>query len=166
MIDKLLSLSNPGKPHIGNLMVRFGYAESKDAAISNYVNKCTYKAGYVDPAEAIRGILLSGGIPVLAHPAFGSGDSMIVGEEMDIRLSRLKGFGLMGVEAYYSRHTRALREEMLAFAEKYDFLITAGSDYHGGNKKVRLGDTGCADASRGPEGLLKFMEAVQDRILF
>ena len=53
---------------------------------------------------------------------------------------------------------------MLAFAEKYDFLITAGSDYHGGNKKVRLGDTGCADASRGPGGLLKFMEAVQDKI--
>ena len=166
VIDKLLSLNNPGKPHIGNLMVRFGYAESKDAAISNYVNKCTYKAGYVDPAEAIRGILQSGGIPVLAHPAFGSGDSMLVGEEMDIRLSRLKEFGLMGVEAYYSRYTRTLREEMLAFAEKYDFLITAGSDYHGTNKKVRLGDTGCTGASQGPKGLLKFMEAVQDRILF
>ena len=91
---------------------------------------------------------------------------MIVGKEMDERLSRLKGFGLEGVEAYYSRHTKALREEMLAFAEKYDFMITAGSDYHGGNKKVHLCDTGCVNAAHGPEGMLKFMEAIQDKILF
>ena len=166
VIDNLLSLNNPGKPHIGNLMTSFGYAESKDAAITKYVNKCTYKAGYLDPEEAINGIISSGGIPVLAHPAFGSGDNMIVGKEMDERLSRLKGFGLEGVEAYYSRHTKALREEMLAFAEKYDFMITAGSDYHGGNKKVHLCDTGCVNAAHGPEGMLKFMEAIQDKILF
>lgn len=165
VIDNLLSLNNPGKPHIGNLMTRFGYAESKDAAIINFVNKCTYKAGYLEPEEAIRGILQSGGIPVLAHPAFGGGENMFVGKEMDRRLSRLKEFGLMGVEAYYSRHTRALREEMLAFAQKYDFMITAGSDYHGGNKKVRLGDTGCANAAQGPKGLLEFMEAIQDKTL-
>lgn len=166
VIDKLLSLNNPGKPHIGNLMARFGYAESKDDAITNYVNKCTYKAVYLKPEEAIEGIRLSGGIPVLAHPAFGSGEQMIVGKEMDERLSRLKTFGLEGVEAFYSRHTKALREEMLAFAEKYDFMITAGSDYHGGNKKVRLCDTGCVNAAQGPEGMIKFIEAIQDKILF
>ena len=88
-------------------MASFGYAESKDAAITNYVNKCTYKAGYLDPAEAINGIISSGeDLPVLAHPAFRSRDNMLVGKEMDIRLSRLKDSGLKRVEAYYSRHTR------------------------------------------------------------
>ena len=165
-LAELFEQDNPGKPHIGNLMVKYGYAPTKEKAITEYINKVRFRSEYVRPEEAIRGILGSGGIPVLAHPAFGSGENMIVGKEMDERLSRLKGYGLEGVEAYYSRHTKALREEMLAFAEKYDFMITAGSDYHGGNKKVHLCDTGCVNAAHGPEGMLKFMEAIQDKILF
>ena len=92
--EKLLSLDNPGKPHIGNLMVKYGYAESKDQAIHEYMNCVRFPDAYIRPEQAIRGILESGGIPVLAHPAFGSGENMIVGKEMDERLSRLKGFGL------------------------------------------------------------------------
>lgn len=164
-METLLALDNPGKPHIGNLMAKHGYAASKDEAITDYINKCTYKSKYLTPEEAIEGILASGGIPVLAHPAYGNGNNMIVGEEMEKRLCRLKDFGLQGVEAYYSRHTDALRAEMLAFAETYGFFVTAGSDYHGGNKKVRLGNTGCENAAQGPAGMHRFMEAVQDRIL-
>ena len=35
----LFSLDNPGKPHIANLMVKYGYAKSKEDAIENYINK-------------------------------------------------------------------------------------------------------------------------------
>ena len=38
--------------------------------------------------------------------------------------------------------------------------ITAGSDYHGSNKRVRLADTGCPDAAEGPTGLQDFLKAV------
>ena len=164
--EHLLKLDNPGKPHLAILLVKHGYASSIEDAMKNYLNKLRIRLKFLDPEEAIKGILAGGGIPVLAHPAFGSGEQMIVGKEMDERLSRLKGYGLEGVEAYYSRHTKALREEMLAFAEKYDFMITAGSDYHGGNKKVHLCDTGCVNAAQGPEGMIKFIEAIQDKILF
>ena len=34
-IDALFSLDNPGKPHLGNLMVQYGYATSKEDAIDN-----------------------------------------------------------------------------------------------------------------------------------
>lgn len=163
-LDKLFALDNPGKPHIGNLMVRYGYAESKDLAITDYVNKCRFKSQYLRPEEAIAGILAGGGIPVLAHPAFGNGDNMIVGEEMRGRLDHLIAFGLQGVEAFYSRNTQALTAEMLAFAEEKDLLVTAGSDYHGSNKKVLLGDTGCENAARGAEGLRRFMEEIRDKI--
>jgi len=38
--------------------------------------------------------------------------------------------------------------------------ITAGSDYHGSNKRVRLADPGCPDAAEGPTGLQDFLKAV------
>ena len=143
-VAKLLQNDNPGKPHIGNLMVKLGYAQSKEQAIREIINKVHFKGEYVRPEEAIRGILRAGGVPVLAHPSYGSGDQLIFGEEMDARLKRLIGFGLQGVEAFYSGFTPRIRKEMLNFAEQYDLYITAGSDYHGRNKLIELGDTGLA----------------------
>lgn len=52
-IEDLFALENPGKPHLGNLMTRYGYAESKDEAISDYINKCKFKSRYLTPREAI-----------------------------------------------------------------------------------------------------------------
>ncbi|MBR6424522.1 MAG: hypothetical protein IKS29_01035, partial [Oscillospiraceae bacterium] len=76
------------------------------------------------------------------------------------RLRRLMGFGLQGVEAYYSGFTRKLRSMMLDLAQRYDLYVTAGSDYHGANKLIPLGDTGLEDASQGPEGLQRFLREV------
>ena len=156
-LDKLFSLDNPGKPHIANMMVRHGYAKSKDQAIRDYINRIRFRTEYVRPEEAVRGILDGGGIPVLAHPSYGDGDQLILGEEMDKRLCRLMDFGLQGVEAFYSGFTPKLCREMLSFAERYDLYVTAGSDYHGANKMIQLGDTGLEDADEWPEGLRRFI---------
>ena len=158
-IARLLALDNPGKPHIGNLMVKYGYAASKEEAIERYINAVHFRNEYVAPGEAIAGILGAGGVPVLAHPAYGSGDQLILGKEMDARLKRLTACGLRGLEAYYSGFTPKIRNELLTFAEKYDLLITAGSDYHGQNKLIELGDTGLADGVL-PERLQRFLDAV------
>lgn len=159
-IEALLALDNPGKPHIGNLMAKYGYAESKDVAITQYINQFHAKSNYVRPEEAIAGILGSGGIPVLAHPPFGSGDQLILGEEMEARLKRLMDFGLQGLEAFYSGYTPKLQNEMLSLAEKNNLYITAGSDYHGRNKLVILGDTGIDENTVIPEGMERFLDAV------
>jgi len=162
--EHLRSMDNPGKPHIGNLMVQCGYARSKDEAIREYLNRHHYKGKYVKPEEAIEGILGSGGIPVLAHPAFGDGDQNIRGEELEQRICKLKGFGLQGLEVYYSRFTPEIREELLALAERYDLYITAGSDYHGANKTVNLGETGLdgpGGAAVLPDRMRTFLEAVK-----
>ncbi|MBQ7480487.1 MAG: PHP domain-containing protein [Lachnospiraceae bacterium] len=159
-IQKLLTLDNPGKPHIGNLMVKYGYAESKEVAINEYINKLHYKEEYVKPEEAIEGILGAGGIPVLAHPFFGSGDELILGNDMDERLKRLMGFGLQGVEAFYSGFSNKFINQMLGLSEKYNLYVTAGSDYHGTNKLVILGDTGLLEGMEPPAGLLRFYSAI------
>ena len=159
-LNELLSMDNPGKPHIGNLMVKMGYAPTKEIAIKEYINKVRFPNKYVRPEEAIEGILGGGGVPVLAHPSYGNGDDIIVGQEMDQRLRKLIDFGLEGVEVFYSGFTDKLRSEMLSFADKYDLYITAGSDYHGSNKLVVLGDTGCDNAAEGPQGMRRFLDRV------
>ena len=162
-IKKLLALDNPGKPHIGNLMVKYGFADSKETAINRYINQIKFKMEYVRPEEAITSIIAGGGIPVLAHPSYGSGDQLILGKDMDDRIRRLMDFGLQGIEAFYSGFTQKISNEVLSFAEKYDLYVTAGSDYHGLNKLVPLGDTGLFSNSEYPEGLKKFLEELDNR---
>ena len=162
-LEELIALDNPGKPHIGNLMVRLGYAKSKEEAITKYINQAHFRNEYVRPEEAIRGILGAGGIPVLAHPSYGSGDQIIVGGEMERRLTKLIGFGLQGVEAFYSGFTKKLEAEMLQFAERFDLYVTAGSDYHGKNKLITLGDTNFTDGTTVPEGMRRFLEEAEKR---
>lgn len=159
-IQRLFSLDNPGKPHIGNMMVRYGYAGTKEIAIKQYINGIHFKTQYVRPEEAIAGILGSGGIPVLAHPCYGSGDQLILGDELESRVKRLMEFGLKGVEGFYSGFTEKLREQVLSIAGRYGLYVTAGSDYHGTNKMVVLGDTGLHSAQTIPGGLLRFYEDV------
>lgn len=163
-IQKLLRLDNPGKPHIGNLMVKYGYAESKEVAINDYINKLHCRNEYIRPEEAIKGILDAGGIPVLAHPFFGSGDELILGADMENRVKRLMEYGLQGAEAFYSGFSKKLTNEMLDLADKYDLYVTAGSDYHGTNKMVILGDTGFDDETEFPEGMKRFFSAISEAI--
>lgn len=160
-IESLYALENPGKPHIANLMVKYRYVRDKQQAFSNYLNQI--KVGIISykPEEAITAILQSGGIPVLAHPSFGSGDELYMGETMEYRLKHLLDFGIQGVEAYYSGFSPKLQEETLELAEKYDLYITAGSDYHGSNKMVVLGDTHVQNAGQFPQGLQRFIRDVK-----
>ncbi len=159
-LNKLMSMDNPGKPHIANLMVKYGYAKSKEDAFNNYLNLIRFSSEYIRPEEAIEGILKAGGIPVLAHPFYGSGDELFLGEEMEERIVHLLKYGLQGVEAFYSGFTDKLRRQMVEYAEKYNLYVTAGSDYHGTNKLVKLGDTGLDVTDKYPRQLKRFLNAV------
>ena len=157
-VSYLFSLNNPGKPHIADLMVKRGFAESKKQAFSEYLGRMSSESEHVKPQTAITAVLAGGGIPVLAHPFYGSGEELIVGEDMEKRLRRLVEYGLRGIEAYYSGFSRKLQSEALSLAEKYDLMITAGSDYHGSNKLVKLCDTGLCEEKDYPAGLIRFLE--------
>jgi hypothetical protein len=50
---------------------------------------------------------------------------------------------------------------MLSFAEKYALYVTAGSDYHGKNKLIALGDTGLAPERELPAGMRRFLKDVR-----
>ena len=160
-VYELLGRDNPGKPHIAKLMVEHGYASSIKEAIDKYIDQKRFPNVYIRPEEAIRAIEESGGISVLAHPSYGSGNELIVGREMDERLQRLTAMGLRGVEAYYSGFTLKLQEEILAFASEYDLYVTAGSDYHGQNKMIEIGDNNLESVDGAAEGLKRFLKDVR-----
>ncbi len=160
-VSAVFSLDNPGKPHVGNLMVRYGYAATKEEAIKKYINRFHSIDEYIRPEEAIESITKSNGIPVLAHPSYGKGDELIQGSEMDGRLRRLMEYGLLGVEAFYSGFSPKLQKEMLDFADKYSLYVTAGSDYHGKNKLVVLADTNLPNVSDYPKGLIAFLKKIK-----
>ncbi len=164
-VEALLANDNPGKPHIANLMVKHGYAASKKVAFCEYLNKIRTNLPHPRPETAIAAILESGGIPILAHPAYGDGDDLIVGPAMEERLRHLMDRGVRGVEAYYRGFTEEIRGELLGYASCYDLFVTAGSDYHGANKPNRLGDTGLGNVSEAHVGLHRFLEACANRII-
>ena len=155
--DALYACSNPGKPHLANLMVRYGYAGSVREAFSNVLNRLHVSDDYTRPEDAIRAVLASNGIPVLAHPCYGDGDQLILGDELKKRVERLCEFGLEGLECFYSGFTNVLQSETLALADAYGLYVTAGSDYHGTNKLIALADTGLSENKRFPKGLERFL---------
>ena len=161
-VEGLLSLENPGKPHIGNLMVKYGYTDTKERAIREYIDQLHFKDAHFRPEEAITAIMAGGGVPILAHPFFGDGNDLILGEDMEKRLEKLVGFGLQGLEAFYSGFSDKLCNEALTLAERFELLVTAGSDYHGKNKLVQLGDTGLARETVYPMGLQYFLALFLD----
>lgn len=158
--EELFSLDNPGKPHIANLMVRYGFAQSKEQAFHEILNRLPVLTSYIRPEQAIEAILAGGGIPVLAHPSYGDGDQLFMGEEMEQRIRRLMVFGLRGLEAFYSGFTPQLRDEILGYADRYDLYVTAGSDYHGKNKMIVLGDTGMEESETRTARLESFLKDV------
>ena len=159
-VDAFLALPNPGKPHLANLLIKYGYVGSIPEAMEKYLNAIRVPELHVLPGEAIEGVLGSGGIPVLAHPLLGSGSQSLTAEQMDARLRKLISFGLQGVEAFYSAFTSEMTQLMLDLADTYGLYVTAGSDYHGSNKPIALGQTGLADAAAAPQSLLRFLEKV------
>ena len=164
-IDELFRKNSPGKPHIGALMVKHGYAESVSAAINGFINKKHFSEEHVRPEEAIGAILAGGGIPVLAHPPYGSGEEYVFGEDMERRLTKLTRFGLRGVEAFYSLYTPKVRDEMLYFADRFGLLATAGSDSHGENKGgTPPGSTGLPGPEDYPPALLGFLDEVSPKV--
>ena len=161
----LFAQENPGRPHIAMLMVEYGYVKTKSEGF-RILGKKQFPKRQVGPEEVIPVIVEAGGIPVLAHPSYGDGDDMIIGSEMEERVKRLVAMGLAGLEAYYSGFSKKLTEELLGYAERFHLFVTAGSDYHGTNKLVRLGDTGLSDVHEAHEALRHFLTVIgEDRFL-
>lgn len=130
------------RAHFAKFMVDRGYVNSRAEVFDRYIgDHCPYYVGRekITPEDAIRSILKAKGVPVFAHPIlcrFGD-------DRLDDFVGRLKGAGLVGIEAVYSTYERRDEIQIKELAKKYDLLVSGGSDFHGANKPdIDLG-TGC-----------------------
>ena len=76
-IQYLRQASSAGKPHLANLMVKYGYAKNKQEAIDNVLNRCKTESSRMPADAVIKAILEAGGIPVWAHPLGGTGEKPV-----------------------------------------------------------------------------------------
>ncbi len=135
----LYSLNAPARLHIAELLVARGLVSNNDEAIDKYLNYGRMPDERIDAEMAISAVLKSGGVPIFAHPLGGEGDVHLRVDELSRRAARLSEMGVLGMECFYSRYTRAEAESLCREAKARGLLISAGSDYHGGNKTVKLG---------------------------
>jgi len=128
------------KPHIvRELLKKRLFDTYKDA--STWISETCKSETVVpklSPEKIIKIILESGGVPVLAHPAYYIG---INGIELKKILAELSVMGLVGVEVYYDYHgfipsvfNGRNYSELISLiknmADEYGLLFTRGSDSH------------------------------------
>ena len=128
-------IGNIGRPLVAKLIVKYGLAKSVDDAFDLYLtpayNKTRVNNKGIKAKECIRLIKDANGLSVLAHP-----NQLLMDDyELEETLKRLISYGLDGIEVYHSGHTKEEVEKYLELANKYNLLISAGSDYHGDNVK-------------------------------
>ena len=138
-LDWLKARKSVVKTHIANVLVNRGLANDNIEAMKKYLDGCKTGNTRFDGAEAISTIKISGGIPVWAHPLGGEGEEHLDKEEFLSRLKTMIDCGIQGLECYYSRYTDSEIEFLKDCANKNGLYISGGSDYHGQNKTVLLG---------------------------
>lgn len=148
----LESLDSAGKPHIAGIIVKRGLAQSIGDAIGKYLSKIPKdEEDRIDAESAIGAIISSGGIPIWAHPLGGEGEKRLTDDEFEMQFKALLGYGIRGVELYYSRYSFKDRERILncvkKFASEYKLCFSGGSDYHGKVKNIEAGTLSFDDES-------------------
>ena len=129
-----LKATDPGavitRSHYAKFLFAHGYVKSIREAFDRYIGdhaRYYVPREKIDPREAVKVILLSGGIPVLAHPIL----YHLTKKQLSELASMLKEAGLIGIEAIYSTYAPSDEREIKALAKEYDLAISGGSDYHG-----------------------------------
>lgn len=146
-----------GRNHIFRAMIKAGYVDRNRtrATFEKYLGKrgLAYVEHYgITPEGAIKLILESGGVPVIAHPARNTNDATII---------QLVRHGLRGIEAYYPTYDQGTTRHYLSLAKKYGLLVTGGSDFHGiySDNPVRIG------AVRVPDKIVQELEKERGQLV-
>lgn len=138
----LSSRLNIRKIDLANCLVNDGYFKNIDDAIQSFLEHIKYPIIYrLDGKEVLETLSKLGAKMVWAHSLHGKGEKPISHEKVDEFVSKMKQYGLAGLECYYSLYGKDEIEGLLKIAHKHGLFVTAGSDYHGKNKNTPLGMT-------------------------
>ena len=152
-VAKMRGMKSVGKPHLAELLIKMGMADSVQDAIDKYIDHCPTLDSRMPADEVIRAIRAANGIPVWAHPYGGVGEKARSDEEFRAQLSCLTESGIQGLECYYSNYPKEKVEKLVASATEHGLCISGGSDYHGRKKYPDLGTLNAAGISVDAEKL-------------
>lgn len=133
----LRAKNSTSRAHLAKLLIQNGYASSYQDCMEKYLNGCKKDELRLTAKDAISAILSADAIPVWAHPLGGEGEPH---EFVPKTLEALLSYGIRGMECYYSRYTEKESAFLVDIAQKHELLVSGGSDYHGTNKTVKLGE--------------------------
>ena len=139
-IDDLRSLEIAAKPHIARALIKNGYGSTITEAINTYLSGCPQENDRLDARSAIKAIKAAKGRVIWAHPLGGENVKRMSEERFYKQLHFLLDAGIEGLEVYYSRYNQDEVAYLENVANKYNLLISGGSDYHGKNKNIHLGE--------------------------
>lgn len=113
------------RPTVARALLDAGHVTSLQQAFDRWL--ADGRPAYVPrsgapPAEVVRLVRRSGGLPVLAHPGLLRRDELI---------PELAEAGLGAVEAYHSDHDPRAEARYLQVAARHGLAVSGGSDFHG-----------------------------------
>ncbi len=115
----------------GTLLIKEGYVKDWPSALA-LVTDAGYREMKADMLETVETVHRSGGVALIAHPGRGLREPQEFTYYTPDLLDQVRAeIPLDGIEVYYPTHTPELVETYLAYAERHDLLMSAGSDSHG-----------------------------------
>ncbi len=140
--EDILALSDDGvitRSHFCKWLVNNGHVKSINEGFEKFLGndkKYYVRREKVSSKMAIELIHNAGGFSSLAHPIL----YKLEDTKLEILISKLKSYGLDGIETYYTTYSQSQHNKIRHLANKYGLVMTGGSDFHGSNKeKIDLG---------------------------
>jgi predicted metal-dependent phosphoesterase TrpH len=128
----LANCKSPGRPHVARAMIKAGLVKNLDEAFDRFLKKgrpAWVPKSKISALEAIELVHQAGGLAVMAHPGLNRTDEII---------PALVDAGMDGIECFHTKHSTSMSERYLEIADKYNLLVTGGSDCHGFSKNKPL----------------------------
>jgi predicted metal-dependent phosphoesterase TrpH len=122
-----------GRPHIARLLMQKGVVKSMQEAFDRFLSangQAYYPKVELPLREAIELLHGAGAVTSISHP----GLLKRTPEALEASLKLWRSWGLDGLEALYPSYSLEQTAFFDRIADKYGFLKTGGSDFHGDNK--------------------------------
>ena len=130
-----------GKPTFAQILGNQGVVVSVAEAFSTIFRDPELKAIEKETLQSKRVVEIihdAGGLAVMAHPMEQRrrGESFADFEPRMYRIiDRMREYGIDGLECYHPSASAEQSELLVAYARKYDLMITRGSDFHSHNQR-------------------------------
>lgn len=138
-VERISGGGQIGRPHIATALVKNSHVNNIQEAFDKYLKKgaiAYFERRRLSRKEAADMIHGAGGLLILAHP----GTLGVNGSNFDNLMSEVKDSGFDGIEVFYNNHSQVEEDRLMKIADKLEFIISGGTDFHGENKpSIKLG---------------------------